>query len=201
MMRIATVSCRSGSKIFSYFLRSRSLFISRGVDDFEGHPSPSGAREGDGCMKDTDHRVRHSRVHLDDRATAQRTRGCAWRDDQFGRGQNTVLGWSDPTFAHGSVAKVSRGSLQPNRNSFGARRENLGETGAEGKDYTLHLRLHRSSSPRGARNFFDESRMQKAVQPKVTVEKKPKRAAATPLFRPSAAQKVRGVAPPATQEA
>ena len=25
------------------------------------------------------------------------------------------LGWSDPTFAHGSVAKVSRGSLQPNK--------------------------------------------------------------------------------------
>jgi hypothetical protein len=31
--------------------------------------------------------------------------------------------------------------------------------------------------------------MQKAVQPKVTVEKKPKRAGATPLFRLSAAQK------------
>jgi len=27
----------------------------------------------------------------------------------------TVLGWSDPTFAHGSVAKVMRGSLQPTR--------------------------------------------------------------------------------------
>ena len=27
----------------------------------------------------------------------------------------TELGWSDPTFAHGSVAKVSRGSLQPNK--------------------------------------------------------------------------------------
>ena len=26
--------------------------------------------------------------------------------------------------------------------SFGARRENLREKGAEGKDYTLHLRLH-----------------------------------------------------------
>jgi hypothetical protein len=26
-----------------------------------------------------------------------------------------VLGWSDPTFAHDSVAKVSRGSLQPNK--------------------------------------------------------------------------------------
>jgi hypothetical protein len=37
--------------------------------------------------------------------------------------------------------------------------------------------------------------MQKAVQPKVTVEKKPKRAGATPLFWLSAAQKVRGVAP------
>ena len=37
--------------------------------------------------------------------------------------------------------------------------------------------------------------MQKAAQPKVTVEKKPKRAGATPLFRLSAAQKVRRVAP------
>jgi hypothetical protein len=27
----------------------------------------------------------------------------------------TELGWSDPIFAHGSVAKVSRGSLQPNK--------------------------------------------------------------------------------------
>jgi hypothetical protein len=26
-----------------------------------------------------------------------------------------VLGWSDPTFAHDSVAKVNRGSLQPNK--------------------------------------------------------------------------------------
>jgi hypothetical protein len=33
------------------------------------------------------------------------------------------------------------------------------------------------------------------VQAKVTVEKTPKRAGATPLFRVSAAQKVRGVAP------
>src|SRR5216684_6505847 len=33
------------------------------------------------------------------------------------------------------------------------------------------------------------------VQAKVTVEKTPKRAGATPLFRLSAAQKVRGVAP------
>jgi len=35
----------------------------------------------------------------------------------------------------------------------------------------------------------------KTMQPKVTVEKTPNRAGATPLFRLSAAQKVRGVAP------
>jgi hypothetical protein len=37
--------------------------------------------------------------------------------------------------------------------------------------------------------------MHNALQAKVTVDKTPKRAGATPLFRLSAAQKVRGVAP------
>jgi hypothetical protein len=32
-----------------------------------------------------------------------------------GRGQNTRMGWSDPTLAHGSVAKEIRGSLQPRK--------------------------------------------------------------------------------------
>jgi hypothetical protein len=70
-------------------------------------------REGDGCVKDTDHLSRHRRVHPDDPATAQRRRSCAWRDDHFGRGQNTRMGWSDPTFRHLSVAKRPLGSLQP----------------------------------------------------------------------------------------
>jgi hypothetical protein len=60
-------------------------------------------------MKDTDHPIRHPRVHLGDPANANGTRGCAWRDYQFGHGQDNVLGWSDPTFAHGSVAKVMPG--------------------------------------------------------------------------------------------
>lgn len=64
-------------------------------------------------MKDTDHHLSHSRRHIGDRASARGTRGCAWHDDQFGRGQNTVLGWSDPTFGHRSVPKVNHGSLQP----------------------------------------------------------------------------------------
>jgi hypothetical protein len=45
-------------------------------------------------MKDTDHPVRHPRVHLGDRANAQGTRGCARRDEQEtslgARGENLV---------------------------------------------------------------------------------------------------------------
>jgi len=111
----------------NYFKELRSLFATR---------------EGDGRTKHTDHHIRHPYGHLGDRASVQGTRGCAWRDDQFGRGQNTVLGWSDPTFAHGSVAKVTRGSLQPDKNFFGARGENLDEAGEEGRNYVLQLRLH-----------------------------------------------------------
>ena len=66
-------------------------------------------RDGDWCMKDTDHPISHPCVHLDDRASARKRRACERQSAQFGRGQNTVLGWSDPTFGHGSVAKVIRG--------------------------------------------------------------------------------------------
>jgi hypothetical protein len=31
------------------------------------------------------------------------------RDEEFGRGQNTGLGWNDPTLATRCVAKVTRG--------------------------------------------------------------------------------------------
>lgn len=36
-------------------------------------------------------------------------RDCAWRDYQFGRGENTALGWSDPVFWPSGVAKNTRG--------------------------------------------------------------------------------------------
>jgi hypothetical protein len=64
---------------------------------------------GDRCMKDTVHPISHPRVHLGRRAIASRRRVCARENAQFGRGQNTELGWSNPTFAHGSVAKVMFG--------------------------------------------------------------------------------------------
>ena len=55
----------------------------------------------------------------------------------------TVLGWSDPTFVHGSVPK-SEPWVAPaqQETSFDARGENLGEAGEEGRNYVLQLRLH-----------------------------------------------------------
>jgi hypothetical protein len=68
--------------------------------------SPS---EGDGCMKDTDHPIRHPSVHLRISRRVRNRRSCTCRNDQFGRGQNTGLGWSDPIFVHVSVPKVIHG--------------------------------------------------------------------------------------------
>jgi len=65
--------------------------------------------EGDGCMKDTDHPIRHPSRHLRIFGRIPSRRDCTWRNDQFGRGQNTGLGWSDPTFVHVSVPRVIRG--------------------------------------------------------------------------------------------
>jgi excisionase family DNA binding protein len=65
--------------------------------------------EGDGCMKDTDHPIRHPLRHPWIFVRGRSRRRCASRDDQFGRGQNTGLGWSDPTFVQVSVPKAIRG--------------------------------------------------------------------------------------------
>ena len=65
--------------------------------------------EGERCMKDTDHPIRHLLRHPRIFGRVRNRRSCAWHNDQFGRGQNTGLGWSDPTFVHVSVPKVIRG--------------------------------------------------------------------------------------------
>jgi len=70
---------------------------------------PNSSSEGERCMKDTDHPIRHPSRHPRIFGTVRRRRSCTWHDDEFGRGQNTGLGWSDPTFAHVSVPKVVRG--------------------------------------------------------------------------------------------
>jgi hypothetical protein len=172
----------------NYFKEPRSLFA---------------ARQGERCMKDTDHPMRHHRVHLSDRASARRRRGCARQKGQFGRGQDTVLGWSDPTFAHGSVAKVSRGSLQPNQSNQGlvrgafcwrAQREIRGSRRRREEVLTA-LCLLSLSSPYDAGSCQKRSEKSDLTNRKVTLKKPPDREGATLLFRPSAAQMVRGVAP------
>ena len=65
--------------------------------------------EGERCMKHRVHPVVHPSVHPRISGRVRSERGCAGRDDQFGRGQHTGLGWSDPTFVHVSVPKVIRG--------------------------------------------------------------------------------------------
>jgi len=70
---------------------------------------PHSSSEGDGCMKDTDHPIRHPLRHSRIFGRVRSRRGCVWHGDQIGRGQNTGLGWSDPTFVHASVPKVIRG--------------------------------------------------------------------------------------------
>ena len=45
--------------------------------------------KGDGCMRDTDHHIRHPRGHLGDRVSARWTSGCAQQETSFGaRGEN-----------------------------------------------------------------------------------------------------------------
>jgi hypothetical protein len=63
---------------------------------------------GERSMKRTVHPTGHSSVHLRIFGRSRSRRSCACHDDQFGRGQNTGLGWSDPTFVHVSVPKVIR---------------------------------------------------------------------------------------------
>jgi len=77
-------------------LPSRAIFLSARPNSFP---------EGERCMKDTVHPAVHFSVHPRIFERVRNRRSCARRDDLIGRGQNTGLGWSDPTFAHVSVPK------------------------------------------------------------------------------------------------
>jgi hypothetical protein len=84
----------------------RGPLNSVGLNYFK-EPRLFAARKGDGCVKDRDHPMRHPRVHLPDRASGRRRRGCARQEVQFGRGQDTELGWSDPTFVATETVAVA----------------------------------------------------------------------------------------------
>jgi hypothetical protein len=69
--------------------------------------------EGEVCMNDTDHCVRHRDVHQSNCVSVRNEKKLSIAERSIWTRPGTVLGWSDPTFAHDSVAKVIRGSLQP----------------------------------------------------------------------------------------
>jgi hypothetical protein len=109
----------------------------------------------------------------------------------------TKLGWSDPTFAHDSLAKASRASLQPNKKlllSARVRGENLGEAGEEGRNYLLHLRLHHLLHV-VMRISLGKRESKRHENEKSDAEKAPDRAGATPLWAASSRPNVCGVAP------
>jgi hypothetical protein len=98
----------------AYFAASRQ---SREIIALEAHFShsaflnfrPDSSTQGERCMKDTVHSNVHFPAHHGIFGRVRSRRSCACHDDQFGHGQNTGLGWSDPTFVHVSVPKVIRG--------------------------------------------------------------------------------------------
>ena len=98
---VCFATSRQASKIIApEALHSHAVFLSI---------RPNSSSEGERCMKDTVHPIVHFSVHPRIFGRVRSRRSCAWRDDQIGRGQNTGLGWSDPTFVHVSVPKVIRG--------------------------------------------------------------------------------------------
>ena len=64
---------------------------------------------GEVCMKDTNHCVLHSRHHRSGCADVKADKHLTAMARAIWAHRGSLLGWSDPTFAHDSVANVSRG--------------------------------------------------------------------------------------------
>ncbi len=64
-------------------------------------------------MKDTVHPPVHPSVHQRPRASVQTRRPCTSSGAQFGRGQNTAVGWNDPGLAAFPRPKNLRGRSSP----------------------------------------------------------------------------------------
>jgi len=64
---------------------------------------------GEVCLKDTNHCVHHCWHHRSVCANVTDDKHLTAMDRTIWAQRGSVLGWSDPTFWHGSVAKVTRG--------------------------------------------------------------------------------------------
>jgi hypothetical protein len=113
-----------------------------GADRLKQPRSIFTAQEGEACMNNTSHPVRHPRRHLGDRVSAQMRGSSARQKGQSATGWHCV-GLERPHFCTRFRAQ-SESWVAPaqQETSFGVRGENLGEAGEEGRNYVLQLRLH-----------------------------------------------------------
>ncbi len=142
MKILGTVSRRSKGKIFIELFQFGGLLMVWALSISYEPRSLFATREGERCMKGSVHPVRHPRVHLGERASAQARESFARQNGQNGRGTAPSWAGATPLLHTVPCPKVTRGSLQPNKEtSLGARGENLVEAGEEGRNYLLQLRL------------------------------------------------------------
>lgn len=78
---------------------------------------------GDARTNKASHPLSHRSSHSGVTRSGWEHEGCAWRGFRFGHGQNTLLGWSDPTFWRRAVAKVTQG-VAPAQTSLRSRAVN-----------------------------------------------------------------------------
>jgi hypothetical protein len=109
------VRVRAGRRFFLTFSVLNVPLLVEALCGREEFSAASAAEKGDGCMKDTDHCSRHRGVHHSDGASVRNKKKLSMAGRSIWTRHGPVLGWSDPTFAHGSVPKVIRGSLQPSQ--------------------------------------------------------------------------------------
>ena len=123
MKILGTVSRRSKGKIFIELFQFGGLLMVWALSISYEPRSLFATREGERCMKGSVHPVRHPRVHLGERASAQARESFARQNGQNGRGMPPC--WAGAT--HDSLSRTV---------------PNLGEAGEEGRNYVLQLCLH-----------------------------------------------------------
>ena len=108
---------RSGQTLFLTFSVFKASLIVEGCG-CQRVSSVFASWKGDGCMKDTDHPIRHPRVHLGDRASAQWSESYARQNAQDGRRMAACWAGATPLFATCAWPKDHRGRSSPtNRGS------------------------------------------------------------------------------------
>jgi hypothetical protein len=132
----------SGQTFFLTFSVSKASLIVEG-SGCQRLSSVFALWKGDGCMKDTDHPIRHPRVHLGDRASAQRNESYARQNAQDGRGMAACWAGATPLFATYAWPKDHRGRSSPTNRTSG---QNLSWTDRGSSDAVFSRRTERTSS-------------------------------------------------------